>query len=87
IDECEDPLLNTCQQTCHNFQGGYNCSCLAGFDRNPTSGTCSGESGGGVVAGAVKFVLYGILLKAKSMCTIQWGTHYMIDVYTMLYGL
>ncbi|KAL3837374.1 hypothetical protein ACJMK2_022736 [Sinanodonta woodiana] len=38
LNECTDPLLNTCQQVCQNEVGGFSCSCFNGYvqSRNNT---------------------------------------------------
>ncbi|KAK3612288.1 hypothetical protein CHS0354_011006 [Potamilus streckersoni] len=35
IQECEDPILNNCQQICINAKGGYSCSCNKGYTIDP----------------------------------------------------
>ncbi|XP_071100756.1 uncharacterized protein [Haliotis cracherodii] len=32
VNECLDPVLNTCLQNCTNTDGGFNCSCFNGFE-------------------------------------------------------
>ncbi|KAJ8038780.1 Mucin-like protein [Holothuria leucospilota] len=32
INECEDPLLNMCDQICNNTVGAYECSCNSGYE-------------------------------------------------------
>jgi len=34
VNECADPLLNDCTQTCTNTVGGYTCGCLEGFTKH-----------------------------------------------------
>jgi len=31
LNECSDPALNTCSQTCTNTVGSFTCSCLDGY--------------------------------------------------------
>ena len=33
VNECADPLLNDCTQTCTNTVGGYTCGCREGFTK------------------------------------------------------
>ncbi|XP_072317611.1 ovochymase [Eucyclogobius newberryi] len=40
IDECQDPD-NGCTQFCHNFIGGYYCSCRHGYHLDADSHTCT----------------------------------------------
>ena len=46
-DECSD--LDRCSQVCNNWEGGYNCSCVDGYDlkNNNEQGqsTCVAASG------------------------------------------
>ena len=46
-DECSDP--DRCSQVCNNWEGGYNCSCVDGYDlkNNNALGrsTCVAASG------------------------------------------
>uniref|UniRef100_UPI0037E7CFA5 uncharacterized protein c1s.2 n=1 Tax=Semicossyphus pulcher TaxID=241346 RepID=UPI0037E7CFA5 len=41
FDECEDDPNNGCTQFCHNFIGGYYCSCRHGFNLAVDNQTCS----------------------------------------------
>nr|KAI8737362.1 mucin-4-like [Biomphalaria glabrata] len=40
VNECLDPRLNTCQQTCQNSVGSYSCGCYKGFAYNASTNTC-----------------------------------------------
>ncbi|CAL1526080.1 unnamed protein product, partial [Lymnaea stagnalis] len=41
IDECSNPLLNTCDQGCVNRDGGHTCSCFIGFTYNVAEERCN----------------------------------------------
>ena len=41
IDECTDPSLNQCAQTCTNNDGGYTCSCDVGYTLDEDGYGCS----------------------------------------------
>uniref|UniRef100_A0A3Q0S618 Complement component 1, s subcomponent n=1 Tax=Amphilophus citrinellus TaxID=61819 RepID=A0A3Q0S618_AMPCI len=41
FDECEDDSINRCSQFCHNFIGGYRCSCRHGYHLDKDSHTCT----------------------------------------------
>ncbi|KAM9724043.1 complement C1s subcomponent isoform 2-T2 [Menidia menidia] len=40
-DECNDPTVNECTQFCHNFLGGYRCSCRHGYHLAEDNHTCT----------------------------------------------
>ncbi|KAM4735170.1 complement C1s subcomponent-like isoform 2-T2 [Anableps anableps] len=40
-NECEDNLNNKCTQFCHNFIGGYHCSCRHGYHLDKDKHTCT----------------------------------------------
>ncbi|XP_024123552.1 complement C1s subcomponent [Oryzias melastigma] len=50
FDECEDDLSNKCTQFCHNFVGGYRCSCHHGYqlaeDKHICNVSCSKDLSG-----------------------------------------
>ncbi|XP_039973441.1 complement C1s subcomponent-like [Xiphias gladius] len=50
FDECEDDPENGCTQFCHNFIGGYHCSCQHGYhlgvDKQTCTVHCSGDLSG-----------------------------------------
>ncbi|XP_018527935.1 complement C1s subcomponent [Lates calcarifer] len=41
FDECEDDPENGCTQFCHNFIGGYHCSCRHGYYLDADKHTCT----------------------------------------------
>ncbi|XP_047218033.1 complement C1s subcomponent-like [Girardinichthys multiradiatus] len=41
FNECEDDLNNECTQFCHNFIGGYRCSCRHGYHLAQDKHTCT----------------------------------------------
>lgn len=41
FDECEDDPNNECTQFCHNFIGGYHCSCRHGYLLDKDKHTCT----------------------------------------------
>ncbi|GLD63792.1 complement C1s subcomponent-like protein [Lates japonicus] len=41
FDECEDDPENGCTQFCHNFIGGYHCSCRHGYYLDTDKHTCT----------------------------------------------
>uniref|UniRef100_A0A3Q3KRU5 Complement component 1, s subcomponent n=1 Tax=Monopterus albus TaxID=43700 RepID=A0A3Q3KRU5_MONAL len=41
FDECEDDPENGCTQFCHNFIGGYHCSCRHGYVLDADKHTCT----------------------------------------------
>ncbi|XP_034553132.1 complement C1s subcomponent-like [Notolabrus celidotus] len=41
FDECEDDPENGCTQFCHNFIGGYHCSCHHGYHLDADKHTCT----------------------------------------------
>ncbi|XP_070767920.1 ovochymase-like, partial [Enoplosus armatus] len=41
FDECEDDPDNGCTQFCHNFIGGYHCSCRHGYHLDADNHTCT----------------------------------------------
>lgn len=44
INECNSQRLNICPQVCTNTDGGFSCSCHAGFTTDPVNGTlCIGK--------------------------------------------
>jgi Calcium-binding EGF domain len=43
IDECK--IYGTCSQRCHNWQGGYACSCESGYVLAADEKTCFAEKG------------------------------------------
>ncbi|CAN9513725.1 unnamed protein product [Ophioblennius macclurei] len=50
FDECEDDPDNECTQFCHNFVGGYHCSCRHGYhlanDKHTCTVSCSEDLSG-----------------------------------------
>uniref|UniRef100_A0A2C9KBW4 Cubilin n=1 Tax=Biomphalaria glabrata TaxID=6526 RepID=A0A2C9KBW4_BIOGL len=40
INECSSVLTNNCSQLCRNTEGGYECSCYAGYSYDSKSFTC-----------------------------------------------
>ena len=40
INECDN--VDSCSQVCHNFAGGYNCSCNNGYKLISDGRTCEG---------------------------------------------
>uniref|UniRef100_A0A3B4Z8V7 Complement component 1, s subcomponent n=1 Tax=Stegastes partitus TaxID=144197 RepID=A0A3B4Z8V7_9TELE len=50
FDECEDDPNNQCSQFCHNFIGGYHCSCRHGYllaeDKHTCTVSCSEDLSG-----------------------------------------
>ena len=48
VDECRVSLGDSvpCDHYCHNYLGGYYCSCRAGYVLHQNKHTCSGERGG-----------------------------------------
>ncbi|CAL1536770.1 unnamed protein product [Lymnaea stagnalis] len=40
IDECAETSLNDCDQKCNNVDGGYNCTCYAGYHYDSTLRKC-----------------------------------------------
>ena len=42
VDECADTVNPVCEQLCINYNGGYTCSCQAGYRK--LGGQCFGES-------------------------------------------
>ena len=42
IDEC-DPRWKKCSHGCHNFEGGYECSCPEGFFMSSDGNNCFGK--------------------------------------------
>lgn len=48
VDECRVSLGDaaTCDHYCHNYLGGYYCSCRAGYVLHQNKHTCSGEGEG-----------------------------------------
>ena len=43
VNECDDPVLNTCSQVCINLQGSFQCACNPGYELNADNITCDGE--------------------------------------------
>ncbi|XP_029359830.1 complement C1s subcomponent [Echeneis naucrates] len=41
FDECQDDSEYGCTQFCHNFIGGYHCSCRHGYHLSPDQHTCT----------------------------------------------
>ena len=35
--------MNTCQQSCVNIQGGYECQCTEGYSADMETSTCTAE--------------------------------------------
>ncbi|KAM3613671.1 uncharacterized protein V6R79_003336 [Siganus canaliculatus] len=58
FDECQDDPDNACTQFCHNFIGGYHCSCRHGYYLDEDKHTCtvncsrdlSGETSGDITS-------------------------------------
>ncbi|XP_027869090.1 mannan-binding lectin serine protease 2 isoform X1 [Xiphophorus couchianus] len=40
FNECEDEQINKCSHFCHNFLGGYHCSCRHGYQLDEDKHTC-----------------------------------------------
>ena len=43
IDECASNATNPCNQMCTNNNGGFECSCMIGFQLQSDGFTCEGE--------------------------------------------
>jgi Calcium-binding EGF domain len=43
VDECSR-AKHGCSVKCHNFPGGYNCTCHDGYKLNDDNRTCSGKT-------------------------------------------
>lgn len=44
FDECQDDPEAGCTQFCHNFVGGYYCSCRHGYHLKEDQRTCTGTN-------------------------------------------
>ena len=42
IDECALPNQGGCEHTCHNYEGGYYCTCPAGYRLMDDDKGCEG---------------------------------------------
>lgn len=42
VDECKEDLDNQCTHFCHNYVGGYYCSCQHGYHLDEDEHTCTG---------------------------------------------
>ena len=42
-DECEAFDMNSCDQQCNNTVGGYDCSCVDGYELDANGFTCNGK--------------------------------------------
>ena len=44
IDECLNKTLSGCAVVCENTAGGFNCTCLPGYELDDNKKTCHGKN-------------------------------------------